>query len=127
MRQLLRLVEKWHRAQGGCRLHDRWKNRNAQKNVHGRYVADKRLPLLGIFPVNDPQYAVFVAVDEPKPNKDSYGYATVGWVAVPATGRIISGIGPLIGMVPDKESEDISEPLRQFVSTGKGNIDRDAG
>ncbi|MFA7276470.1 MAG: penicillin-binding protein 2 [Pseudobdellovibrionaceae bacterium] len=123
MRQLLRLVV----ASGTARKADvpgymiGGKTGTAQKNVHGRYVADKRIAaFVGIFPVNDPQYAVFVMVDEPKPNKDSYGYATAGWVAVPATGRIISGIGPLIGMVPDKESEDISEPLRQFVSTSKG-------
>jgi cell division protein FtsI (penicillin-binding protein 3) len=47
-----------------------------------------------------PRYVVLVMVDEPKPNATSYGYATGGWVAAPAVGRIVQRMAPLIGMVP---------------------------
>ena len=84
MRQLLRLVV----SNGTARKADvagyfiGGKTGTAQKNVHGRYVADKRMAIfVGVFPINKPKYAVLVMVDEPNPNKSSYGYATAGWVA----------------------------------------------
>jgi len=39
-------------------------------------------------------------VDEPKPRKDTFGYATGGWVAAPAVKRIIERAGPALGMSP---------------------------
>ena len=39
-------------------------------------------------------------VDEPKPNATSHGYATAGWVAAPAVGRVIQRMAPLLGMAP---------------------------
>jgi cell division protein FtsI (penicillin-binding protein 3) len=56
-------------------------------------------------------------VDEPHPNKQSYGYATAGWVAAPAVGRVVSSMGPLLNMEPQPlDTPDICEPLRQFIS-----------
>jgi cell division protein FtsI (penicillin-binding protein 3) len=122
MRQLLRLVV----SNGTARKADvagyniGGKTGTAQKNLHGRYVADKRMAaFVGAFPINDPKYVVFVMVDEPNPNKSSYGYATAGWVAAPAVGRIISGMGSILGMQPRHEDADISEPLKQFISDVK--------
>ena len=50
--------------------------------------------------MNDPRYLVLVMLDEPKGNKQSYGYATGGWVAAPAAGRIVRRIGPMLGVEP---------------------------
>lgn len=122
MRQLMRLVV----SQGTAKKADvagyniGGKTGTAQKNLHGRYIQDKRMALfVGAFPMNNPKYAVLVLVDEPNPNKTSYGYATAGWVAAPAVGRIISDMGSIMGIQPQYEDADISEPLRQFISNVK--------
>lgn len=122
MRQLLRLVV----SNGTARKADvlgyaiGGKTGTAQKNVNGRYVADKRMAMfVGVFPINNPKYAVLVMVDEPHPNKSSYGYATAGWVAVPAAGRIVSDMGSIMGIEPRPDDPDISEPLKQFITNVK--------
>ena len=55
---------------------------------------------IGMFPMTDPRYAVFVTIDEPHGNKKSAGYETGGWVAAPAVSRVISSMGPLLGIPP---------------------------
>jgi cell division protein FtsI (penicillin-binding protein 3) len=60
---------------------------------------------VGAFPMDDPRYVIFLAVDEPKPNKDSHGYATGGWVAAPAVKRLVERMAPLVGIAPVKEEE----------------------
>jgi len=52
----------------------------------------------GVFPMSQPQYLVFVMIDEPKGTKASFGFATGGWTAAPAVGRIISRVAPLLGV-----------------------------
>ncbi len=59
---------------------------------------------IGAFPMNDPRYLVLVMLDEPKGTKESYGYATGGWVAAPAAGRIVRRIGPMLGVEPVDDS-----------------------
>jgi len=53
---------------------------------------------IAAFPYEDPTYAVFVTLDEPKAVKGTYGYATAGWNAAPTTGNIIERIGPMLGV-----------------------------
>lgn len=58
------------------------------------------------FPIDRPRYVVLVTLDEPKGDAETYGYATGGWTAAPTAGRIISRIGPLLGLPPaDADSE----------------------
>ena len=60
---------------------------------------------VGVFPMTDPRYAVFVTIDEPHGNKKSAGFETGGWVAAPAVARVISSMGPMLGVPPvDPES-----------------------
>ena len=40
-------------------------------------------------------------LDEPHATAATHGYATAGWVAAPAAGRVIARIGPMLGMLPD--------------------------
>jgi cell division protein FtsI (penicillin-binding protein 3) len=67
---------------------------------------------VGVFPMSDPRYAVFVTIDEPHGNKKSAGFETGGWVAAPAVARVISSMGPLLGIPPvDAESPVIQAKM----------------
>ena len=81
------------------------KTGTAQKTgPRGGYLEDKRIAaFVGAFPLNAPRYALYVMVDEPKPNAQSHGYATAGWVAAPAAGSVIRRIAPILGMVPETD------------------------
>lgn len=81
------------------------KTGTTEKNIRGVYVQDKLISsFIAAFPMDDPQYVVLVMVDEPKPRKDTYGYATGGWVAAPAVSNIISGAAPILGIAPRDEN-----------------------
>lgn len=53
-------------------------------------------------------------LDEPKGNDDTFGYATGGWVAAPVVERVVSRIGPLLGVQPIFElpGEEAKKPKR---------------
>ncbi len=71
---------------------------------NGGYLQNKRIAaFVGAFPMNAPRYAIYVMVDEPKPNASSHGFATAGWVAAPAAGMVIRSVAPILGMVPETE------------------------
>ena len=75
------------------------KTGTADKPVNGSYARSLRLSsFTGVFPMSQPQYLVFVMIDEPKGTKASFGFATGGWTAAPAVGRVISRIAPLLGV-----------------------------
>ena len=76
---------------------------------------------LGFFPMDKPRYAVFIMVDEPKGTKGSAGFATGGWVAAPAVGRVVSAMGPLLGMEPvsDMPGQGLATSLRKYVRKDK--------
>ena len=125
MRQLLRLVvsEGTAKAANVTGFQVGGKTGTAEK-TGGRGYDRKRLlsSFIGVFPMNAPQYAVMVMVDEPKGNKASYGYATAGWVAAPAVGRIVSAMAPVLGLVPDESGpdDDMSAPLLPYIKTEEG-------
>ncbi|MDX2028307.1 MAG: penicillin-binding protein 2 [Alphaproteobacteria bacterium] len=66
-----------------------------------RYTANARLSsFVGVFPLNAPKYLVFAMLDNPKGNTKTAGYATGGWVAAPAVGRVVAQIGSLLDLPP---------------------------
>ncbi|HBR68380.1 MAG TPA: penicillin-binding protein 2 [Rhodospirillaceae bacterium] len=95
------------------------KTGTAEKTGIGGYDRNRLISsFVGVFPMEEPRYAVMVMVDEPKGNKKSFGYATAGWVAAPAVSRTIASMGSILN-IPAKplgESVDISESLKQYVS-----------
>lgn len=93
------------------------KTGTADKNTARGYDEDKRRSsFLGFFPVEEPKYAVYVMVDEPKGNKESYGYATAGWVAAPAVKKVIESIVSIEGIKP-QDSDELAGTLSSFVKT----------
>ncbi len=89
------------------------KTGTAEKVVHGSYGKKALLSsFVGVFPMTDPKYLVLAMVDEPKPNAHSYGFATGGWVSAPPVGRVISQIGPLLGLDPmDETTPEVTEAM----------------
>lgn len=85
--------------------------------ANGRYSKDAKISsFVSVFPVDDPKYVVYIMVDDPKPTKASYGYATGGWVAAPAVGRVIERMAPLVGVAPSFE-EGIDRAEKFWVNT----------
>ena len=77
------------------------KTGTAEKAKNGLYQSDALVSsFVGAFPMNDPKYVVLALLDEPQGNEHTNGYATGGWTAAPVVSRIISRIGPLLGVVP---------------------------
>ncbi|MBO6947283.1 MAG: penicillin-binding protein 2 [Rhodospirillales bacterium] len=103
MRQLMRLVV----AKGTGRKADApgyfvgGKTGTAEKQFGGVYKKKALMSsFVGAFPIQDPRYVVFAMIDEPVGNKRTFNYATGGWVAAPVVKRVVSQIGPLLGIVP---------------------------
>ncbi|MDA1323373.1 MAG: penicillin-binding protein 2 [Proteobacteria bacterium] len=106
IRRLLRLVV----AHGTGRLANAegylvgGKTGTAEKVVGRRYKTKALMSsFVGAFPMNAPRYVVFAMLDEPTGTAETQGFATGGWVAAPVVGRVISMIGPMLGMRPINE------------------------
>lgn len=72
---------------------------------------------MGVFPMDKPQYAVFVMVDEPQGIKETYGYATGGWVGAPTVQRIIKKMVSILNLTPSDTGEGFEGSLMRFVKT----------
>ena len=73
------------------------KTATAVKYTNGK-VDHKRnvTAFVGVFPINAPQYTILVVLDEPQATKESWGWRTAAWNAVPTTGKILDSILPLL-------------------------------
>jgi cell division protein FtsI (penicillin-binding protein 3) len=77
------------------------KTGTAEKVVNGRYSKTKLLTdFMAIVPADEPRYLIMVMLDEPHGIPETHGYATAGWNAGPTTAKVITRIGPLLGLVP---------------------------
>ena len=77
------------------------KTGTAEKVVNGRYVKKRVLnAFTAILPADDPKYQLLIMLDEPQPLKETYGFITSGWNAVPTGGKVIERIAPLLGIEP---------------------------
>jgi len=56
-------------------------------------------------------------IDEPQPTKDTYGYATGGWVAAPAVRRTVESMVAILGVPPIEDKVDLKGSLARFVKS----------
>jgi len=71
---------------------------NKVDSKSGKYISKKVVSsLITFFPINNPRYALFVLVDEPKATGDILG-RTPGFNAVPLSKNIIIEVAPLLGV-----------------------------
>jgi cell division protein FtsI (penicillin-binding protein 3) len=79
------------------------KTGTAQKVIGGRYSKDKVMAsFAAVFPTDGPmdtdRYLVLIMLDDPKRLPETFGFATAGWNAAPAAGRVIDRIAPFVGV-----------------------------
>lgn len=74
------------------------KTGTAEKRGSDRRVDKNRnmTVFTGIFPVAAPQYIILIMLDEPQGTKESGGWKTAAWNAVPTAGAILDRIMPLL-------------------------------
>jgi len=81
------------------------KTGTAEKVENGRYSANKRLnSFLAAFPIDNPQYAVLVVLDDPQAEKQGGG-TTAGSNAAPLVAAIIRRSAALLGVEPRNDNE----------------------
>ena len=67
-----------------------------------------------------PRYVVIAMLDEPQATVQTSGQRTAAWNAAPVVGRVVSRIGPLLGVNPDARRDvDVSD-LTPLVANGDG-------
>jgi cell division protein FtsI (penicillin-binding protein 3) len=92
------------------------KTGTSEKSINGRYVENALMSsFVGAFPMNDPRYVVQITIDDPKPHAQSFGYATAGWTAAPAVGRVIQGISAVMAMAPEPSRQDPATLLARYI------------
>ncbi len=73
------------------------KTATAEKYLNGKVDRKRNMTAFaGIFPAEAPQYTILVILDEPQGTKESFGWKTAAWNAVPTTGKILDSILPLL-------------------------------
>ena len=77
------------------------KTGTAEKVINGRYSKTRLMTdFMAVLPADDPKYLLLIMLDEPKPTKDTFGYATAGWNAAPTAAAVIARVAPLLGLKP---------------------------
>jgi cell division protein FtsI (penicillin-binding protein 3) len=77
------------------------KTGTAEKVINGRYAKKRVLTAFtAIIPADKPRYQLLIMLDEPQPLKETHGFITSGWNAVPTAGNVIMRIAPLLDIAP---------------------------
>ncbi len=118
MRQLLRLaVTKGTGGRSDARGYRvGGKTGTAEKAVGGGYDRKALISsFMGVYPMDDPQYAVFALLDEPKGTKETFGFASGGWVAAPVVKNVILRTALLLGVLPKAEDENLYQRVALMI------------
>ena len=123
MRQLMRLVVMkgtGRKADApGFRLGG--KTGTAEKPQAGGYAKHSLVSTFaGVFPMDHPRYVVIAMLDEPHGTADTFGFATAAWTAGPVISRVVSRIGPLLGVMPDDHRDIDESDLLPLIWEAKG-------
>jgi len=114
MRQLLRLAV----AEGtggaadapGYRVGG--KTGTAEKAVAGGYDRGSLISsFVGVFPMDDPKYAVIALLDEPQGTEATFGYRSAGWTAAPVVRNVVMRVAPLLGVAPRDEDQNFMKAV----------------
>ena len=90
------------------------KTGTAIKNESNRYKTNKNITsFVGFFPSYEPEFLVFIMVDDPQPIKETFNYVTGGWVAAPTVKKIISDMAPKLGIQPENQ---LNENLKKHAN-----------
>ena len=93
------------------------KTGTAEKVINGHYAKKRVLTAFtAILPADSPKYQLLIMLDEPQPLKETYGFITSGWNAVPTAGLVIARIAPLLGIEP---RFDLPPPDRLILAASK--------
>ncbi len=94
------------------------KTGTAEKPGGGGYNRKRLISsFVGGFPMHAPEYVVYVMIDEPQGTKETYGYATAGWVAAPAVGNVVRSMASILGMKPQGDGRELTDPLMRYIKT----------
>ncbi len=92
------------------------KTGTAQKLVNGRYSQTLVVTsFAGVFPMDEPRYAMVMMLDDPKGTKETYGLHTAAWNIGPAFSTAVSRIAPMLGVRPDMAREPDMSLVAPFV------------
>lgn len=98
------------------------KTGTAEMLVGGRYVKDRRRSsFFGVMPASNPKYVIYIMFDDPKGTKESFGFATSGYTAAPAAGRVFERMVSLYGL----QKEDENDPEVQNLINIKFKVDNE--
>ena len=98
------------------------KTGTADKLENGRYNHKKSMAtFISAFPESNPKYALIVVMDDPKASKETFGYTTAGWNAVPISKNIITAVAPQLNL---KADFDLQKQRSIVDAAYKSNISR---
>ena len=62
------------------------------------------------FPMDNPRYVVIAMLDEPHGTAETSFQRTAGWTTAPVVRKVVSRVGPMLGVIPDEHRDvDVSE------------------
>ncbi|WP_417618975.1 peptidoglycan D,D-transpeptidase FtsI family protein [Parasphingorhabdus sp.] len=113
MRQLLRMIV----SDGTGRKADApgyrigGKTGSAEKPSEGGYNKTSLVSTFAAaFPMDNPRYIVIAMLDEPKGTAETSFQRTAGWTTAPVVRKVVSRVGPMLGVIPDEHRDvDVSE------------------
>jgi cell division protein FtsI (penicillin-binding protein 3) len=73
------------------------------------------------FPMDAPRYVVLVMLDAPRGTTETFGLTTAAWNAAPVVSRVISRMGPLLGVIPDLSRDIDTSDLLPLIGQQQGH------
>jgi cell division protein FtsI (penicillin-binding protein 3) len=96
------------------------KTGTAEKLLNGHYTSSAVVTTFaGVFPIDEPRYAMVMMLDDPKATAETYGFHTAAWNIGPAFSAAVSRIAPMLGVRPDKAREPNMAEVLPFVHETK--------
>lgn len=97
------------------------KTGTAEKPYEGGYARHSLVTTFAAaFPMDNPRYVILTMMDEPKGSAQSYGVRTAAYTSAPVVKKVVTRIGPMLGIIPDERRDvDLSELMPLLTTTKK--------